>query len=149
MIDVTVSVDTAKFDKVLHDMPGALARAQRNALEGIGSAVEEIARNSFTKDKSLRPSPWAPRKDKKKHALLLRSTDMWREIKHKVISDDTVAVGTKADYAKYHQHGTKKMPARPFFPIDKAGNLTLYAQSEVARKIDEAYAKELRDLFRH
>lgn len=37
MIDVTVSVDTAKFDKVLHDMPGALARAQRNALGASGA----------------------------------------------------------------------------------------------------------------
>ena len=146
MIEITI--DTSKFDRMMSDIPGALARAQRKALEGIGSAVEEIARNSFTKDKSLRPSPWAPRKDKKKHALLLRSTDMWREIKHKVISDDTVAVGTKADYAKYHQFGTKHMPARPFFPIDKTGQLTPVAQRTVQQKIENAYKAELEKLYR-
>ena len=146
---ITISVDTSKFDRIMADFPAAMARARRNALYDVGKSIARIARDSFTRDKSLRPSPWAPRKDpKSKHALLLRSTDMWNQIGSRVMSYDTVAVGTKAKYAKYHQYGTKYMPARPFFPIDRDGNLTPVAQRTVLRKIDNAYKAELERLFR-
>ena len=36
--------------------------------------------------------------------------------------NDSVAVATPVPYAKYHEYGTSKMPARPVMPIDPQGN---------------------------
>ena len=145
---ITITVDTSRFDRMMADFPAAMARAKKNALYDVGRSIARIAKDSFTKDPSLRPSPWAPRKDKKTHALLLRSTDMYNQIDSRLVDEDTVAIGTKAKYARYHQHGTKNMPARPFFPIDRYGHLTPVAQRTVLRNIENAYKEELEKLFR-
>ena len=105
----------------------------------------KYTREAF-KNPNLRPSPWEPRKDKARHPLLLRSTTMWRSIVYRVTAPDTVEVGTSAKYAPYHQFGTKHIPARPFFPIDKYGNLTPDAQKLITHKVQSAYAKALEKL---
>ena len=145
---ITITVDTSRFDRMMADFPAAMARAKKNALYDVGRSIVRIARDSFTRNTTLRPSPWAPRKDKKTHKLLLRSTDMYNQIDSRLVDEDTVAIGTKAKYAPYHQHGTKNMPARPFFPIDRYGHLTPVAQRTVLRNIENAYKEELEKLFR-
>ena len=146
MISVTVSVDTSRLDRLLHDFPAALARAQRKALEDIGAHVASEATRAF-REPALRPSPWAPRKDKKaKHPLLIQSGDLRQNFRSEVTEPDTVTVGTKVKYAGYHQHGTKKMPARPFFPIDKTGQLTPRMMRKINADVEKAFTGELRKL---
>jgi phage gpG-like protein len=147
-MNVDIKVDTSKFDKMLADIPAALARAQRNALEDIGAEVKSEAEQAF-RHPNLRPSPWAPRKPtyivkvnkktKKKtkklddHPLLIKSGVLWQSIDAKEQwPRNMVVVGTDKKYASYHQTGTKNMPARPFFPVDREGKLTPRAK----RKID-------------
>ena len=143
MINVTFSVDTSKFDRMMSNIPGALARAQRNALSSIGEHVASEATRAF-REPSLRPSPWAPRKDKKaKHPLLIKSGSLRQSMSWRITAPDTVQIGSDKKYAGYHQQGTKKMPARPFFPIDKSGRLTPRIMGKINADIEKAFAAEL------
>ena len=142
MITATVSVDTSRFDRMLHDIPAALARAQRNALKGIGAHVASEATRAF-RYPSLRPSPWAPRKDKKaKHPLLIKSGSLRQSMSWRIAAPDTVQIGSDRKYAGYHQFGTKRMPARPFFPIDKSGRLTPRMEKKINADVEKAFAAE-------
>ena len=141
---ITITVDTSKFDRMMADFPAAMARAKRVALEKIGNAVKNRATDAF-KDPSLRPSPWAPRKDNAPHALLIKHPKggLWQSIRHRLRGTDTVVIGSDKKYATYHQHGTKNMPARPFFPIDRHGQLVPAMASKVARTVERIYTEEL------
>ena len=142
MINVTVSVDTSRFDRLLHDVPAALARAQRKALSSIGAHVASEATRAF-RDPALRPSPWAPRKDNKaKHPLLIKSGSLRQSISWRISAPDTVQIGSDKKYASYHQFGTKRMPARPFFPIDKSGRLTPRMEKKINADVEKAFAAE-------
>lgn len=143
MISVTVSVDTSRFDRMMSDFPAALARARSRALSWIGQHVATDATLAF-RAPSLRPSPWAPRKDKKsKHPLLIRSGSLRQSIRWRITAADTVEVGSDKKYASFHQDGTRNMPARPFFPVDRNGNLTPRIMRKIDADIDKAYSAEL------
>jgi phage gpG-like protein len=136
MITIEIKADTSRFDRTMADFPAAMARARRVALLKIGSIVKTHARDAI-KGKALRPSVWPPRKKAYKHPPLRKTTHMWNSIDSKMTAPDTVVVGTPHEYAIYHQFGTKRMPARPFFPVDKYGSLT----PDMARKIDQIIGK--------
>ena len=136
---ITITVDTSRFDRMMADFPAAMERAKKRALQDIGQEVATRATLAF-RSPSLRPSPWAPRKDKKStHPLLIKSGLLRRSIRPWLDGPDTVVVGTDKEYAGYHQHGTKNMPARPFFPIDKHGNLMPDVMRTITRKVQQAY----------
>ena len=146
-MDIEIKVDTSKFDKLLADVPAALARAQRNALTEIGDEVKSEAEKTF-RHPQYRPSPWAPRKNNAdpERPLLQKSGVMKREIDKKIEGNDTVVIFTPHEYIKYHQFGTKHMPARPVFPIDKQGNLTPRCLRKIKQKVNEAFENELRKI---
>lgn len=146
MISVTISLDTSRFDRMMSDFPAAMARARTRALRAIGQHVASDATLAF-RTASLRPSPWAPRKDKKAtHPLLIKSGSLRQSIRWWIVGPDTVVVGSPAKYAPYHQRGTKKMPARPFFPVDAHGRLTPRIMRKIRADIEKAYGAELRRL---
>ena len=142
---ITITVDTSRFDRMMADFPVRIAAAKKRALEAIGQAVASRATLAF-RSPSLRPSPWAPRKPSKRddgHPLLIRSGNMRQSIRWELRGADTVAIGTPTKYAPFHQHGTKNMPARPFFPIDRHGQLVPAMASKVARTVERIYTEEL------
>lgn len=144
---ITVTIDTSNLTRKLADFQEALARAQRNALKVIGNVVKNHTTEAF-RDPNYRPSPWAPRKDKKAtHPLLIRSGDLRQNFRSVVTGPDTVVVGTKVKYAGYHQFGTKNMPARPFFPIDADGQLTPTVQRDIKDNVEAIYKKEIDKVF--
>ena len=146
---ITVTIDTSDLTRKLADFPAALARAQRKALDYIGARVASDATRAF-KNASLRPSPWAPRKDKKAtHPLLIKHPEggLWKSIDHRLEGDDTVVIGSDKKYAIYHQQGTKNMPARPFFPIDKYGQLTPRIMRKIKADVEAAYKEEIDKVF--
>lgn len=53
---------------------------------------------------------------------LLVSTGTLKKSFFVVESGGSFAVATPVGYAKYHEFGTSKMPARPVMPIDASGN---------------------------
>lgn len=142
---IEVNVDTSKFDRMMSDFPAALARAQRQTLMDIGQTVASRAMLAFRHPK-FRPSPWAPRKSGGKWPLLIKSGSLRQSIGWKLQGSDTVVVGTDKKYAGYHQTGTKHMPARPFMPVDKSGNLTPQMMRKINRISEEALAEELRKI---
>ena len=143
MIEVEVKVDTSRFDRMLADFPVRMAQAQQRALWYIGQAVSSRAQQAF-RTSSLRPSAWAPRKDKKsKHPLLIRSGNLRQSIAWRFNGDDTVVVGSPAKYARYHQFGTKRMPARPFFPFDERGQLTPGMKSKIDKNVARIFKEEM------
>ena len=54
-----------------------------------------------------------------------------------------MVVGAPVKYAGYHQLGTKKMPARPFFPFDKAGRIMPAMERKIKGILDRVYRDEL------
>ena len=147
---IEVNVDTSKFDRMMADFPAALARAQKSALEAIGAEVKSQAERAF-KHPHYRPSPWAPRKNNAdpERPLLYKSGSLRQSIGWKLDGDDTVVVGTDKKYAGYHQTGTKHMPARPFMPVDKNGNLLPRVQRKINKIVDEALSEEMEKAFGH
>ena len=146
---ITVTIDASGLTRKLADFPKALARAQRKALDYIGARVASDATRAF-KNASLRPSPWAPRKDKKAtHPLLIKHPDggLWKSIDHRLEDYDTVVIGSDKKYAIYHQQGTKHMPARPFFPIDAQGQLTPRIMRKIKADVEAAYKEEIDKVF--
>lgn len=143
MIHASVSIDTTNFDRMMSDIPNALARARQKALRYIGQAVASRTTRAF-RNASLRPSPWAPRKDTKaKHPLLIKSGSLRQSFAWRVTGPDAVQIGTDRAYASYHQQGTKKMPARPFYPVDRNGNLVQDMKDKIDRNLERIYMEEL------
>ena len=148
MISVTINLDTSRFDRMMSDFPGAMARARRAALLQIGKTIRNHTREAFN-EPSKRPAPWAPRKSGGKHALLIRSGELRNNFRYRLNGDAAVVVWTKVKYAGYHQFGTKKMPARPFFPFLPNGQIMPTVMREIEHKIQYEYEKELRKLGGH
>ena len=144
---VEISVDTSKFDRILSDLPGAMTRARRKALMDIGDEVRTQADLAF-KHAHLRPSPWAPRKSGGTWPLLVKHPygGLRASINRKLVGDDTVVVGTDKEYAGYHQFGTKHMPARPFMPLDREGNLLPRVQRKIIKYVKDALTDALRGI---
>lgn len=136
-------VDTSKFDRMLSDIPAAIERANQQALKDIGAEVKSQAELTF-RHPQYRPSPWAPRKELKSddHPLLIKSGALRQSIGWKLQGSDTVVIGTDRKYARYHQTGTKNMPARPVFPV-KDGNLTPRVERKVKGIVDKAFSGAL------
>ena len=142
-MNIEITVDTSRFDRKMADFPAKIASAQKRALMAIGQAVASRATLAF-RSSVYRPSPWAPRKKPGDgHPLLIRSGHLRQSISWKIEGDDTVAVGSDRKYAAFHQHGTKKMPARPFFPVGPDGDLVPEMRRKIDREIARIFAEEL------
>ena len=123
-----------------------MARARRKALMAIGAEVKSQAERTF-RHPQFRPSPWAPRKNNADpgRPLLHKSGVMKRDLAFRLVGDDTVVIGTPHEYLKFHQFGTKHMPARPVLPLDAHGNLLPRMQRKIMRIITDAVSAEIRD----
>ncbi len=67
------------------------------------------------------------------------------------VSDDEVVVGTNLKYAAIHQFGGMagrgrkvKIPARPFMPIDKSGNLEPSLRTAILSYVDSKLSEVIR-----
>lgn len=123
-------------DTLLPDMRRriALAGDKRPLLEAMGQAVKSLSVQAFT-DSAKRPAYWAPRKDKKTHALLQLSTMMRKSIRVTGFTSDSVLVGSDRPYAATHQLGRDGISARPFMPFYKSGQMTALGQQRTDRAL--------------
>jgi phage gpG-like protein len=111
----------------------------RPALEAAGMAIVSRTIRAFD-EPGIRPLPWAALqpssidakvKAGKSDAILKRDGVLCRSIRITELKSSSVTVGTDRFYSKFHQLGTKFMPARPFFPFTPAGDLTPKARPAV------------------
>ena len=102
-------------------------------LEAMGLQMVSITKRAFS-DPSLRPMPWAPRKDTKPHSLLRKSGALWQSIRVGELTNDHVDIRSDRVYAAAQQLGyaPRNLPPRPFFPIIN-GDLTPVAADKIQR----------------
>ncbi len=112
--------------------PDLLAKARacgnpQRYLQAMGTAAVSMARRAFV-EPGLRPSTWAPRKKepKKPHPLLQDTHTLIDSIRTDGLTDKSINIVSSTPYAAAHQFGysPRNLPARPFLPFDKDGNLT-------------------------
>lgn len=146
-----VSPAFAKLDTALHRL-GPI-------LEAAGLEIVSLTQQAFH-DSSVRVAPWAPKRDNSP-ATLIQSGVLRQSIRITNIGGTTVTVGSDRVYAAIHQLGGTieappgrklkfsvggvtyfvqrvTIPPRPFFPIDKSGNLSSLAQRKVGAVLEKA-----------
>lgn len=115
------------------------AKDPRPALEAAGLVVVQRTVRAFD-EPGVRPAPWqalkasslaSKAKEGKSNAILKRDGVLWRSIRITSLTSRGVTIGTDRFYAQFHQLGTRRMPARPFFPFDQAGRLEATAAARV------------------
>jgi hypothetical protein len=127
-------------DQISPDIARKLKAAQdgRPALQAAGLVIESLAKRAF-KEPALRPSAWAPlspatlkekQSKRKSLSVLIRDAILIRSPRITALTGSSVTIGTDRPYAVYHQAGKGRM-YRPFFPIDKNGNLTPLGRNRV------------------
>lgn len=130
-------------DTVSRDVLKKLKAASnpKPALEAAGLVVISRAVRAFD-EPGVRPAPWqalkastlaSKAKAGKSNAILKRDGVLWRSIRITSLTARGVTIGTDRFYAQFHQMGTKRMPARPFFPFNDRGMVP-----EAARRVEAA-----------
>jgi phage gpG-like protein len=106
-----------------------------------GTALMATTQRAFN-EPALRPTAWAARKSGGAHPLLLKSGTLRQSWHVSSAGGDSVQVGNPTPYAAHQQFGSAKsagrgsgVPARPFFPADKSGNLTPAGEEAVGEAI--------------
>lgn len=134
-------------------------------LEAIGLSLVSMAKRSFATDASLRPTPWANKKDGSP-STLTKSTRLRKSIRSQV-GGSGLTISSDAAYAAIHQlggrtrphvirarnkkalafgglfrrsvrHPGSKIPPRPFLPFYRDGSLTVKASRNVVAIIRAA-----------
>lgn len=130
---------------------GSAEAAERVARLG-GEQLRTMAELNFRSPR-MRPAKWPALKDstlkrKKGTRPLVDTGTLMRSLEVRGASASGVEVASTQDYANYHQYGTKKMPARPFFPItgEYGGDATPTPEAEkrILRTMKRALADEAR-----
>lgn len=107
---------------------------KRPLLQAMGQAVKSLGVQAFT-DPAKRAQAWAPRLDDLPHALLQKSTMLRKSIRVTGLSADTVRIGSDRPYAATHQLGRDGIPARPFLPFYKTGQMTPLGRQQTERAL--------------
>jgi len=95
---------------------------QHALTEGAVAAAKETERliaEGFKNEKSPYGRKWPARKDKLPHPILDKSGRLKRSWSVKAQGKRILIRTYGVDYAKYHQSGTKRMPARRMVPEGK------------------------------
>ena len=141
---------------------GSVAAARMAARSGANAAVQQVGL-AFRTEGAHYGAKWAPRaastvkalsaRRRKKNGKLGKARtpkpilrDTGTLMKSFFVADgggDSFAVATPVRYAKYHESGTSKMPARPVMPFDKDGNPRSPAVERAVRRAMEARIQSL------
>lgn len=149
----TIKEDTAS--PMLEAMASGIEGEGRMRLQLAGAnRFADIVRNNFGFSGENRPAPWpdlSPRYANRYHGgvtipTLILSGDLEKSIEVQS-QPEFEEVFTENEYALAHQEGNGAgLPARPFFPMDEAGNATPYAESEVMAAIESELERWLSEL---
>lgn len=119
------------------------------AQSAMAETFYSIVRGNFGATGIDRPIEWVPLSDKyakrvkRDYPTLFLSGDLESSVMWDGSDLDAGVVWTDNPYAVAHQDGSGTLPARPFFPITAAGELTDFAQSQVVEAAETAIAQKL------
>jgi len=138
------------------------AKNRRAILRVAGAEIVALTRESF-RQPALRQSSWAPKRDGQPSNLTLRGA-LAASIRLTTVTDDHVSLGSDRKYAAIHQFGgvirgrpllvftsggrtyrvaKVVLPARPYLPFTKSGNLIPQALPRVTAAIQRATARQI------
>ena len=117
-------------------------------LEAGGFMLKQCALSAW-RDEAMRPAAWQPLKpatvkkkaEAGKTSMLIFERHMQQSLRVGVPGWGKIEVGCDAFYAPFHQFGTSRMVARPFFPMRDDGRLVPAAE----RKVFAAMRAKLQD----
>jgi len=135
----------------LNKLSQTLSPAQmKTTMNTIGNMVQNVTEESFEKERSPWGEKWEKLKDatikhkqkKGKSSKKLRFegdlSDRW--LAHADASSVVIASNVKSPkgfaYGVVHQWGSKKVPARRFFPVDKSGKMESGLQKQIEDYLD-------------
>ncbi|GMV19456.1 MAG: hypothetical protein AMXMBFR56_76800 [Polyangiaceae bacterium] len=131
----SVDAIAAKFDRF------ASGAWRQKLMANVGEEVVELVREGFERQADPHGSPWAPLK--RRAGRILQDTGRLRNSFHrKSLSASQVTVGPSASYARFHQSGTKHMPARKMVP--DGSNLPSSWEKRIAAIAREAMLEALK-----
>jgi phage gpG-like protein len=145
-MNITVTVK----DAITPDLQRRMLALQnrRPVLEAAGLSLLSQARQAF-ENSARRAAPWPPKKDGSP-ATLRKNNTLFDSLRVKLVTNDSVHVGTDRKYAPVHQLGSRKgsgrgsgIPARPFFPI-LGGQITPRAKAAIGNAIRAELDAQLR-----
>ena len=148
-MNLTIRIVRNDLDKFSKGIGGAI----RQGLLAGGREFYDITRNNLGVSGVDRPHPWAPLSESYKRELrkkslgtplvptLLRTGTLRASIRIGDLTNNSISIWTDCPYAAEHQFGApwKRLPARPYFPVIGANQLTPYA----ARRIEAAMTTAL------
>jgi phage gpG-like protein len=156
---ITVSVQDAELKTVLARL-AALSQDATPVLRAMGTTLKSITEGNFNSaGASYRPHPWKAKRDGK--ASNLQASTTLAKSFALAVTPHSATVSNPTVYAAIHQFGgtiqaknqpllrfqaggrwwskqSVTMPARPFFPITPAGELTASAARLIARAGERA-----------
>lgn len=127
MIKIRVNADDAKLKlgKLVKQLKNP-REMMREVSDIIVEDIKERIIHTKTDPQGKRWAPWAPSTAEARQkdgtvalGLLYKTGDLANSIVATMKGAKSFEVGSNAEYAKYLQEGTDKMPARPFVGISK------------------------------
>ena len=109
----------------------------------------DIVQGTFGANGQNRPTVWSPlspayaKRVKPPVPTLFRKGTLFQSLRV-TFSEAQGTVWTDSPIAEFHQFGTSKMPARPFFPFYRDGSPTQFAVDEVTKAASSAIARKQR-----
>lgn len=103
---------------------------------------QELISGTFERQSTPDGVPWKRRKDNKPHRIL-DETGTLKDFKILDVSEDGHTVGTFADYASYHQEGTRFVDSREFLPD---GNLPVSWSNRYTGTVERIIVDKVRQL---
>lgn len=119
----TITIQSQEVQAALNELTH-LAQNLQPAFEQIGEALKSNLAMCFREEKSPDGINWAAldpktiRQRRNGSSEILNDTGTLRKSFAHVATNSFVEVTTDPMYAPFHQFGTSKMPARPFFPSE-------------------------------
>lgn len=147
------SKTTLSNPRVLRAFEGLGSGGRRRVLGAMAEEFALVTKQNFGPTGRSRPSKWAPlsiryrrwkaRKVGSSYADLIFSGNLKRSVRWEATNDNfsTVTVGEGIPYAATHQHGTSKIPARPFVPMVNANTPTPYMKRRLEKVAEREIAK--------
>lgn len=126
------------FHEILQSKIQRLQRVIRKLPRDLGSQSLLFFLDLFKKEESPEGEKWAPRKvdgagDRTTRSGLLVKSGRLRKSIRLNVSSEKIKIATPTPYAKYHNEGTNKIPARQF--LGKSAALTRRLQRMVKARI--------------
>jgi phage gpG-like protein len=117
--DFSFSGDIAAVDQLARQI-GMLGRRefQRDMLREMGEAGVDLVHEEFAASHDPEGHRWEPLKNPRRFGAgpLVKTGALQGSIRMRLTAEGFV-LHTLKKYAPFHQHGTRNMVARPFFPV--------------------------------